>query len=47
MRISTRWTVGEWTFYQVEDHGFTRDHADRPLFGFSTGPEVLDRRGLP
>jgi hypothetical protein len=48
MRISARWTVGEWTFYQVDDHGFTGQRGDdRPFYGFSTGPEVLNRMGLP
>lgn len=28
-------TLGDWTFYQVTDHGFGQDLADKPLYGFA------------
>lgn len=40
MRITNRWTVGEWTFHQVEDHG-------KPLFGFTTPDSKTDTDGKP
>lgn len=46
MRYPNRWTVGEWTFFQVENHGFTGELADRPLYGFAVG-EVETPRGEP
>lgn len=36
MKYPNRWTVGEWTFYQVIDHGFGGEHEDKPLYGFTT-----------
>jgi hypothetical protein len=40
-RYTNRWTVGEWTFYQVEDHGFTGELEGKPLFGFTTEPTAF------
>jgi hypothetical protein len=45
MRFPNRWTVGQWTFYEIEDHGFTGDLAGRSLFAFGDGSE--DDRGRP
>lgn len=48
MRFPNRWTVGRWTFYQVEDHGFSGNLAGRPLFGFTvTDEEKTDPWGRP
>jgi hypothetical protein len=39
--------VGEWTFVQVEDHGFTGELADKPLYGFVVGePEISGLGGI-
>lgn len=35
MNYSNRWTVGEWTFYEVTDHSFGGEFADKPLYGFA------------
>lgn len=36
MRYPNRWEIGEWTFFQVEEHGF--DHVNgAPLYGFGDG----------
>jgi hypothetical protein len=44
MRRPNRWQIGDWTFYQIEDHGFT-EGKDQPLFAFGDGSE--DHRGRP
>ena len=49
-RYSNRWTVGEYTFFEVEDHGFSQYH-DSPMYKFvragdftnNTYYESLDR----
>lgn len=46
MRFPNRWTVGDWTFYQVEGHGFSGALKDRPLFGYTVGDQ-MDDDGLP
>ncbi len=48
MRFPNRWTVGDWTFYEIEDHGFS-DHEGRPLFAFGDGSTVESgsRAGQP
>lgn len=46
MRYPNRWTVGEWTFYEVTDHGFTGEMADKPLYGYSVG-DPMDDQGMP
>lgn len=35
MRYEIKGTLGDWTFYQVTEHGFTSDVEDRPLYGFA------------
>jgi hypothetical protein len=39
MRYVHRWMVGDWNFYQIEDHGSGGPSKDKPLFGFTTMPE--------
>jgi len=34
MKTTRTWTIGEWTFHQVEDHAFTHAQGE-PLFAFS------------
>lgn len=47
-RYPNRWTVGPWTFYEVVDHGFTGEHAGKPLYGFTvTAEEKTDTSGGP
>lgn len=48
MRFPNRWTVGDWTFYEVEDHGFSQ-YEGRPLFAFGDGSTVESgsRAGQP
>lgn len=48
MRFPNRWTVGDWTFYEIEDHGFS-DHEGRSLFAFGDGSTVESgsRAGQP
>lgn len=46
MRYPNRWTIGEWTFYQVEEHGFSS--TDGPLYGYATGAdEAVRQQGEP
>lgn len=45
MRYPNRWTVGEWTFYEVTDHGFTGELADKPLYGFERELKGSDNLG--
>lgn len=44
MRFSNRWTVGEWTFYEVEDHGF-EVLQDEPMFAFSESENDPPKNG--
>lgn len=44
MRYPNRWIVGEWTFYEVTDHGLS-SYGNRPLFAFGDGSR--DDRGRP
>jgi hypothetical protein len=37
MRYDMMGTVGQWTFYEVTNHGFTGELTDRPLYGFAVG----------
>lgn len=37
MRHQIKGELAEWTFYEVTAHGFTGEHADRPLYGFAVG----------
>ncbi len=46
MRYPNRWTIGEWTFYEVDDHGFGGPSEGRSLYTYS-GEGVLDSRGAP
>lgn len=41
--------VGEWTFYRVDNHGFTGDLEDKPLFTFGDGSarDSGSRQGQP
>lgn len=51
MRYPNRWTIGDWTFYEVEDHGFGGPSEGRSLFGYTTeevvhaGPFVAPKFG--
>lgn len=49
MRFPNRWTVGDWTFYEVEDHGFTGEMEGRNLYAFGDGSTVQNgsRAGQP
>jgi hypothetical protein len=46
VRYPNRWTVGEWTFYEVEEHE-TPGYEDQPLYAFATEhtPEGLPYLG--
>lgn len=37
-RYTDRWTVGQWTFYQIEDHPF--GNGGQPLYGFGPAGSV-------
>lgn len=35
-RVKNQWEVGEWTFYEIVDHGFAHDDlGDKPLYKFA------------
>jgi hypothetical protein len=38
-RYSNRWTLGEWTIFEVKDHPFT-NYEDRPLYTFGVGDQA-------
>ena len=37
-RYTNRWPIGDWTFYQIEDHGFT--NHDGPMFAYGSGQQT-------
>jgi hypothetical protein len=48
MRYPNRWTIGEWTFYEAVEHGFSGPSANQPLYGFTvTAEEQTDDHGRP
>lgn len=48
MHYVRRGTVGEWTFYEVADHGFSGSIKGQPLYGFTvTAEEKLDHNRSP
>lgn len=48
MHYVRRGTVGEWTFYEVADHGFSGSIKDQPLYGFTvTAEEKRDHNIAP
>lgn len=47
MRYEIVGTVRDWTFYEVTNHGFTGELADKPLYGFVVGePEISGLGGI-
>lgn len=46
MRHEIAGTVGEWTFYEITNHGFSGEMVDRPLYGFAAG-KVDTPKGQP
>lgn len=47
MRYEKLATLGEWTFYKVEDHGFTGELKDCPMYGFSQAVPEGTAAGKP
>lgn len=43
-KVTERWYIGQWRFVQVEDHGFSGEHADRPLFSYTTVTDESSRK---
>lgn len=41
-RYTNRWTVGDWTFYQIEDHGFS--NHDGPMFAYGVSEREATRQ---
>lgn len=43
-RYEIKGTVGEWTFYEVTNHGFSGEFEGQPLYEFTTGELDKPRR---
>lgn len=41
-----RWTIGEWTFYEVADHGFGGPSENRSLFTYGPAAREAELRDL-
>lgn len=45
MRFPNRWTIGDWTFFEIQDHGFTT-HDGKALYAY-TKADTYQEDGNP